>query len=303
MLKLGFIGAGTVGTALAVRLAEKGYKVTAVASRTFASAERLAVQVPGCQAVKTGQEVIEAADLIFITTPDDAIDQTASALKWHPGKWVVHCSGAHSTNVLAEAERQGALTGAFHPLQTFASVKYAIQNMPGSAFGIEGTEPLLSTLKEMATALGGTPQILRPEDKVLYHASAVIASNYLVTLVKVATDLWVDFGATREEAIKALMPLIRGTLNNIQNVGIPNCLTGPIARGDAGTIEKHLDALGRLAPDILPIYCELGLNTIPISLAKGRIDADQAAMLEELLSAAAKRNDVAVGGGSDADNA
>jgi predicted short-subunit dehydrogenase-like oxidoreductase (DUF2520 family) len=303
MLKLGFIGAGTVGTALAVRLAEKGYKVTAVASRTFASAERLAVQVPGCQAVKTGQEVVEAADLIFITTPDDVIAKTASALNWQPGKSVVHCSGAHSTGILSEARRQGALTGAFHPLQTFASVKYAIQNMPGSAFGIEGEEPLLATLKELAKALDGTPQVLRPEDKVLYHTSAVIASNYLVTLVKVATDLWVDFGATRGEAISALMPLIKGTLNNIQNVGIPNCLTGPIARGDAGTIQKHLDALGKLAPDILSIYCELGLNTISISLAKGRIDADQAAMLEELLTAALARKNVAVGGGSDADDA
>jgi predicted short-subunit dehydrogenase-like oxidoreductase (DUF2520 family) len=303
MLKLGFIGAGTVGTALALKLAEKDYVVAAVASRTFASAERLAVQVPRCEAVRTGQEVIEAADLVLITTPDDAIAATAAALKWRPGKSVVHCSGAHSTDILADARIQGALTGAFHPLQTFASVKYAIQNMPGSAFGIEGEEPLLTTLREMVNALGGTPQVLRPEDKVLYHAAAVIASNYLVTLIKVATDLWVRFGATREEAIRALMPLIKGTLNNIQNVGIPNCLTGPIARGDAGTVQKHLDALGALAPDILPIYSELGRNTIPISLAKGRIDADQAALLEELLLAALKQTGVTVGGGSDADDA
>jgi predicted short-subunit dehydrogenase-like oxidoreductase (DUF2520 family) len=99
------------------------------------------------------------------------------------------------------------------------------------------------------------------------------------------------------------MPLIKGTLVNIQNVGIPNCLTGPIARGDVGTIEKHLGALRELAPDILPIYRELGINTIPISLAKGRIDADQAAALEELLSAAAKQKDVAVGGSANAHNA
>jgi predicted short-subunit dehydrogenase-like oxidoreductase (DUF2520 family) len=297
MVKLGFIGAGTVGTALAVRLAEKGYPVVAVASRTFASAERLAAlvlavqvraQVPGCRAVKTGQGVADAAELVFITTPDDAIGNVASGIRWHPGKAVVHCSGAHSTDILSEAKAQGALTGAFHPLQTFASVKYAIQNMPGSTFGIEAEEPLLATLKELAFALDGTPQVLRPDDKVLYHVSAVIASNYLVTLVKLATDLWMDFGATREEAIKALMPLIRGTLNNIQNVGIPNCLTGPIARGDAGTIEKHFEAIKTSAPSIFPIYCELGLNTIPISLAKGKIDAGQAAVLEEILREALK---------------
>ncbi len=286
MLKLGFIGAGTVGTALAVRLAEKGYPVVAVASRTLASAERLAVQVPGCKAVKTSQEVADATELVFITTPDDAIAAAVAEVNWHKGQAVVHCSGAHSAAVLDEAKTKGASTGAFHPLQTFASVKYAIQNMPGSAFGIEGEEPLLTALKELATALGGTPQVLRPEDKVLYHASAVIASNYLVTLMKIATDLWVEFGASREDAVKALMPLVRGTLNNIQNVGIPNCLTGPIARGDTGTVEKHLEALKAAVPSMVPVYSELGMNTVPIALAKGRIDADQAAELEEKLKEA-----------------
>lgn len=295
MVKIGFIGAGTVGTALAVRLAEKGYLVVAVASRTLASTERLAVQVPGCRAFRTSQEVADSADLVFITTPDDAIGRVASGIRWQPGKSVVHCSGAHSTDILNAAQTLGAQTGAFHPLQTFASVKHAIQNLPGSTFGIEGEEPLLTILKEMAVALEGSPQVLRPQDKVLYHASAVIACNYLVTLVKVATDLWVDFGASREDAIEALIPLIKGTLNNIQNVGIPNCLTGPIARGDTGTIEKHISALQESAPSVLPIYCELGINTIPVSLAKGRIDADQAAELEGLLKEARKRVSVLEG--------
>ena len=283
MVKLGFIGAGTVGTALAVRLAEKGYPVVAVASRTLASAERLAVQVPGCKAVRTNQEVSDIADLVFITTPDDAIGRVASGIRWQPGKSVVHCSGAHSTDILEEAQTLGAQTGAFHPLQTFASVQQAIDNIPGSTFAVEAEEPLLSTLKDMATALDGTWIQLKASDKVLYHAAAVIACNYLVTLVKLATDLWQTFNVPTNQAAKALMPLLQGTLNNINNVGIPQCLTGPIARGDSGTIKKHLNALKKVAPSVLSTYRELGRQTIPVALAKGRINQQQADELQALL--------------------
>jgi len=118
---------------------------------------------------------------------------------------------------------------------------------------------------------------------VLYHAAAVMACNYFVTLVKLATDLWGTFGASPEQATRALMPLLRGTLNNIENVGLPNCLTGPIARGDIGTIRKHLAALKRAAPEVLSAYRELGLHTIPVGLAKGTLDGERAEELRELL--------------------
>ncbi len=283
MLKLGFIGAGTVGTALAVRLQSKGYPVVAVSSRSRGSADRLAGMVPGCRVMNNNQGVADSAELIFITTPDDTIATVAAGIKWHKRQSVVHCSGALSRDILVPAKKLGADTGSFHPLQTFASISQAIQNLPGSCFAIEAEEPLLTSLKEMAQALEGTFIKLKASDKVAYHAAAVFASNYFVTLIKLATDLWETFGVPREEATKALVPLLRGTLNNIETIGIPNCLTGPIARGDTGTIRKHLEELKVIAPDLLSTYRELGLKTIPVGLAKGKINKEQAQALDTIL--------------------
>jgi predicted short-subunit dehydrogenase-like oxidoreductase (DUF2520 family) len=280
---IGFVGAGTTGTALAVRLAQHGYQVIAVSSRSLTSAEKLAARISGCQVYTGAQEVADIAQLIFITTPDDIIPKVAAEIQWHKEQSVVHCSGAHSIDILEPAKQRGANTGCFHPLQTFASVDQAINNIPGSTFAIEADEPLSSMLKEMSTALEGEWVILKAGDKVLYHAAAVFACNYLVTLVKLATDLWQTFGVPPAQAIKALMPLLRGTLSNIENVGLPNCLTGPIARGDLGTISRHLESLEKQAPPLLNIYKELGRETIPISLGKGKIDLQRAEELKALL--------------------
>ena len=283
MLNIGFIGAGTTGTALASRLDQQGFTINAVNSRTPASAERLANRVEKCKVYATAQDVADNAQLVFITTPDDVISDIASKVQWHDKQYIVHCSGVHSVNIMESARRYGAQTGCFHPLQTFADIEQAFNNLPGSTFALEATEPLLTILKEMAISLTGDWVILKPGDKALYHTAAVFACNYLVTLVKLATDLWNDFGIPQEQAIKALLPLLRGTLQNIQNIGLPNCLTGPIARGDLGTISKHLSTLATENQNVLQSYKLLGLNTIPIALAKGKIDETRAKELETLL--------------------
>jgi predicted short-subunit dehydrogenase-like oxidoreductase (DUF2520 family) len=282
-VEIGFIGAGTTGTALAVRLSQKGYPVLAVSSRSLLSAQRLAELVAGCKAYESAQEVADVAELVFITTPDDTIARIADETQWRAGQSVVHCSGAHSIDILEPARQAGANVGSFHPLQTFAGVNQAIDNLPGSAFALEAEEPLLSTLKELASALGGNWAELKSGDKVLYHAAAVFVSNYLVTLVKLALDLWQGFGVPPKEATEALLPLLKGTVNNIENIGLPNCLTGPVARGDLGTISKHLGALGKRNASLLTAYKELGLQTIPIALAKGKVDEKRAEELETLL--------------------
>jgi len=285
MTRIGFIGAGTVGTALAVSLARCGYAVTGVASRALASAQRLGSRVAGCRALLTAQDVADLCDLVFITTPDEAIGPVAQRVRWRPGSSVVHCSGADSTDILEPARLAGAHVGCFHPLQTLVSLEYALDNLPGSTFALEGEEPLLGLLKQMALDLGGRWVVLRPEDKVLYHTAAVLACNYLVTLVKLSTDLWKTFGVGQKEAAEALLPLLRGTINNIARVGLPHCLTGPIARGDTLTVIKHLTALGQEAPQLLAVYRELALQTIPIALAKGRLDSQKAKELRQLLLA------------------
>jgi predicted short-subunit dehydrogenase-like oxidoreductase (DUF2520 family) len=283
MVKTGFIGAGMTSTALAVRLSQKGCPVVAVFSRTLSSAQKLAGLVSNCQVCHTAQELTDVAELVFITTPDDVIAQVCSEVQWHEGQSVVHCSGAHSVDILESAEKLGAAVGSFHPLQTFADVDQAIENLSGSTFALEAEEPLLSTLKELTSLLNGNWVKLGSGDKVLYHAAAVFACNYLVTLVKLALDLWLDFGVSSKEATRALLPLLRGTINNIDNIGLPNCLTGPVARGDLGTIERHLSALEVRNPSLLTTYKELGLRTIPIALAKGQVNEQKAKEMKVLL--------------------
>ena len=274
---------GTVGTALATRLSGKGYKVVAVSSRSQNSARNLAQVINGCRAFDNNQSVADTAELVFITTPDDAIASVTSQIRWHTEQSVVHCSGADSTATLEPAKKLDARVGAFHPLQTFASTKQAIENMPGSTFALEAEEPLLNMLKDMATALDGHWVELKAMDKVAYHAAAVIACNYMVTLVKLATDLWQSFDVPPHQAAQALLPLLRGTIHNIDTVGIPQCLTGPIARGDTGTIKKHLRALQKIAPTMVTAYRELGLQTIPIAVDKGKINEHQAEELQTIL--------------------
>ncbi len=282
MPKLGFIGAGTVATTLAVGLSQRGYPVVAISSRSLESAGKLAGLIRGCQAVTDAQDVADTAELVFITTPDDVIASVAARVKWRPKNSVVHCSGADSTELLEPAREAGAATGVFHPLQTFASLRQ--ENLPGATFALEAEGPLLSTLKEMATDLGGRWIEIRAEDKVVYHAAAVFACNYLVTLAKMATDLWQTFDIPPQQAVQALLPLMRGTISNISALGIPQCLTGPIARGDTGTIRKHLNALKRVAPELISTYQELGLKTVPIALAKGKINDEQSKELKAILS-------------------
>ncbi len=286
MLKVGFIGAGTVGTALAVLLSRKGYEFVGASRRSRTPSVSATKLVSNFHILDSNQEVADTADFVFITTPDAAIEPVASEVRWRSGQSVVHCSGADSVAILEPAKKMGAMVGGFHPLQTFAGVERAIENIPGSTFAIEAEEPLLSTLKDMATTLGGNWIELKADDKTAYHAAAVFACNYLVTLVKMATDLWQTFSIPPDQATRALLPLLRGTLHNIETIGVPQCLTGPIARGDTGTINKHLKVLQDKAPALLFPYKELGIQTIPIALSKGKIDGKQASELETIL----KRN-------------
>ena len=284
--KVGFIGAGKVGTAMATALFKGGYPVVAVANKNIDASEKLADLVPGCHVFKTTQEVANTADHVFITTPDDSISTIASELIWRSEQNVVHCSGAASIDILEPAKKFGAMVGSFHPCQAFASVDQAIKNLPGSTFAIEAQGPLLDILKDMASSIGCDWIELKPGNKALYHAAAVFASNYFVTLLKVATDLFQDFDVPTQQATKLLMPLIQGNIKNINSIGLPSCLTGPIARGDTSTIEKHISALKEKDPSILKLYAELGFKTIPIALEKGTLDEKVSETLQALLKEA-----------------
>jgi predicted short-subunit dehydrogenase-like oxidoreductase (DUF2520 family) len=280
---IGFIGAGVVGSGLARALTAAGYTVTAIHSRTAKHREALAEALPEAAPFSKASEAAAACDLVFLTVPDDAIALVADSIPWRKGRRVVHCDGARSIELLETARGAGAEVGVFHPLQSFASVEQALSNIPGSTFAIDASSPeLLETLRQMAVALRGNPLVIQG-DRAVYHASAVLACNYLVTLLDIASQLWRSLGLTKEEGLRALLPLVRGTVENLERIGLPGALTGPIARGDAGTIQRHLTALDAVAPEVLPVYKELARRTIPVALAKGRIDEHAAEALSEAL--------------------
>lgn len=277
---LGIVGAGIVGSALAVSLDRAGYRIARVASRRPASAVALADRLSGRPPVGTPQSVVEVADLVVLAIPDDRIVAVAEGLAWRPGQAVIHCSGVGTSCWLLAAERAGAGTGSLHPLQTFVGVDEAINLLPASTFAIEAGDELAPTLAALVEAIGARWIRLRPEDKPAYHLAAVLVSNYLVTLTKLSIDLWSDLGYSSAEARRALVPLMRGVLRSLEEVGPPECLTGPVARGDRGTIERHRQVLAERRPELLSLYGELGLQTVPIALAKGRIDGRQAEELK-----------------------
>jgi predicted short-subunit dehydrogenase-like oxidoreductase (DUF2520 family) len=271
-MNIGFVGAGAVGTTLALALSARGYRVVAIASRGGESARLLAARIPGCRALAGAQEVADACDLVFIATPDSAIAPVAASMRWRQGQMAVHLSGALGLEPLASAREAGAVTGSFHPLQTLAAVEApaeALAVLEGIAFAVEAEGPLLATLEGMAQASRGMPLRLSPEDRPLYHASAVMACGYLLALLSESASLWETMGFTREEALRALLPLARQTLANASRKGLDASVTGPIVRGDADTVRRHLDALAARAPHLLPLYSRLGLASLPIARARG----------------------------------
>jgi predicted short-subunit dehydrogenase-like oxidoreductase (DUF2520 family) len=155
--------------------------------------------------------------------------------------------------------------------------------VPGSVFAVEAEGWLRDELLEVVAALKGTPIELLPDEKALYHASAVLVSNYTVTLMKLATDLWLRFGWERPAAARALLPLLKGAVNNIEALGVPLALTGPVARCDVDTVERHLAALRQAAPEMLDAYREMALQTIPVALAKGGLSDSAAEALKKVL--------------------
>lgn len=258
----------------------------AVASRSAASRQRFVERVPGAQTCDDPQAVVDAADLVFLTTPDDALADLTASLHWRSGQTVAHCSGVLTVNVLAPARRAGALVAGFHPLQSFPTLEHGLARLRGCTIALEGDEAALAVLEPMAHAIGGVTIRLQSEHKVLYHIAAVFASNYLVALSSIAVDLWSEWGADRQGALQALSPLQQGTLENIAALGILEALTGPIARGDVGTVRLHLQALATTVPHLLPAYRALGLVTLPIAEAKGGLGEEQRGQMLALLAGA-----------------
>jgi len=271
------IGAGRVGSSVGFLLARAGYAVTAVAAQTAASRERALAFIG---AGTSTADVVKAsgADIVFITTPDRSIREVCEEIArgggFRPGSVVLHMSGAHSVELLAAAKEVGAFRAVVHPLQSVPSMDQGVRNLPGSSFRIEADPEALGTAHELVTALGGN-ELAMPgwtqdgHSLSLYHAGAVVVSNYLVALMDFGLKFYEALGASRNEALAAVLPLVKGTLANIETLGIPSALTGPIVRGDVETIQGHLDAMRARAPELLDLYRALAKQTIAVAKERG----------------------------------
>ena len=279
---LGFIGAGRVGTGLASGFARAGVNVVAVASRKIASAQKLAKRVRGARACMP-QEVADRADIVFLTVPDDAIEGLASTLSWRKGAACVHCSGAAELDVLKKAVADGALAGGFHPLHMFGEAGEPPGALAGCTIALAGPDALVERLRRLTRALHAKPLRLPEGGRALYHAAANFSGAFVIALIQETIALWGKLGVAEAAALAALLPLLRGTADNVERLGAAGGLGSAVARGDVGTIRRHLDALAREAPESLELYRILSLRTIPLALAKGTLEPQTAKEITALL--------------------
>ncbi len=282
-LRIAIVGLGRVGATLAVALHRAGYPVTAVFARDRARAALLAADVPAVVA-STVQEAVDAADLVLLTVSDDAIQVVCESVRWRDGQGVVHCSGARELEALAAARACGVRTGAFHPLQMFATPAAALETLPGCFVTVDADEPLAIELDEMARRLACRPMRLTGADRALYHASAYYVGPFLLALMREAAALWATFGRTERDALDALTPLLRGTVAAAIEGGLAQGMGGCVARGDAGTVARHLTALDAFSPEAAALYRQLARRTIPLALERGTLPAARASEIERLLT-------------------
>jgi len=274
-----------VGTAIGYLLKKAGYEIVAIADKS-AAALRRAQSYTGGKACRKPQEVLREADCILITTPDDIILSVCKDIARSPlikGKYIFHMSGAGGLDLLDPARKAGAAVASIHPLQSFSSIDNAIQNIPSSYFGITADAKAKTQAETIVLALGGKPIYISSQQKSLYHAAACVASNYLVSLLNVVESIYQSIGINENDAKKAYLPLIYGSLKNIELSGSVQALTGPIARGDSGTIQKHVDAINANLPQYASLYSSLGLVTVKLARKKGTLNLRQAKKISDIL--------------------
>ena len=281
--RIGFIGAGRVGGSLALAMSRAGYAVVAVSSRTLASRESFAARIEDCIAYPEFQDTVDACDMVFVSTSDDAISQVAETVNWREGQGVAHCSGAASLDVFEAAQAQGASPGALHPMQAFSSVENGVLSIPGITFGIEGDAEMREYLSAIAADIGGKPVFLEAKDKALYHVSGVMMGNLLTCLVGISAEIWEQFGYTRDDGVKALVPMVRAIAYNVETSGIPAAVAGPYPRGDLGTAVKHVEALQSDLPKLLPLYRELALASLHLAVEQG-LSSEQEGEFRKILA-------------------
>lgn len=283
-LRVGFVGAGKLAQTLAAAFLQAGVPVVAASSRNAANRDELARRCAGVHTTHEAQAVVDASSLVFLSVSDDAIAPVCETLRWRQGQAVVHGSGATEVSALDAARAAGALVGGFHPMQMFANPDVALAGLPGCTVGIEAEAPLRTTLERLAQAIGCLPFALPPGARPTYHASAYYVGPFLIALLQEGAKLWRGFGASEPQALQALLPLLRGTVAAVLDGGLAQGMGGCVARGDIGTIQRHLQALDAHESAAGALYRELALRNVPLGLQRGTLSAARAGEIEALLS-------------------
>ena len=283
---IGIVGAGAVGTALGVALSRAGWPIHAVASRDAGRRERFRGLVDVARAFAEPEPLLEEVELIILAVPDDAIAPVAGRLRLYGGQAMIHTSGALGADVLTPAMAAGTQVGAFHPLVAFADTERSVEALHGATVAIEGDDQLAAMLAEMAEAIGATPVRLAPGSKAAYHAAAVLAAGGFVALLDAIAELGRVAGLDEAGSLAVYGPLIEGTLGNARALGITAALTGPIVRGDVGTLRAHLGTLRAHAPGALDLYRAAAVREVDLAEARGALAPEAVAELRTSLATA-----------------
>jgi predicted short-subunit dehydrogenase-like oxidoreductase (DUF2520 family) len=267
-----------------VALQRAGWPVAAVASRDPGRRDRFRHLVDGVRAFAEPNALLDEVELIVLAVPDDAIAPLAASLRMYSGQAMVHTSGALGAEVLAPAMAAGTQIGAFHPLVAFADTERAVAALHGATVAIEGDDELAALLATMAEAIGAQPVRLAAGSKSAYHAAAVLAAGGFVALLDAIAELGRVAGLDEAGSLAIYGPLIEQTLGNARALGIQAALTGPITRGDRGTLEAHLSTLRAHAPGVLDLYRAAAEREIQLAEERGALSPEAAEVLRTSLA-------------------
>lgn len=285
MTRVAVIGPGRVGTTLALALPAPAYRVVAVAGRGRPALETFAARLPGAL-VDSPEAAARRADLVLVCVPDDALAGVVRAVARADGvrqgsRWV-HVSGGAGTEVLRPARLAGAAVAACHPAHTFPEPDAALTGLPGTAWAVTAAPPDLPWARRLVTDLGGRPVAVDERARALYHAGLALGSNATAAVVTLARELLLGAGIAQPEAF--LSPLAEASVRGAAARGAA-ALTGPVRRGDAGTVARHLVELAQVMPEALEPY--LALSRLALRHARlAGLDPQAARAVADTLAAA-----------------
>jgi predicted short-subunit dehydrogenase-like oxidoreductase (DUF2520 family) len=290
-MRVAIIGGGRVGSVLGRVLVDNGHSVSCVVSRTHRSARR-AARFLRCKISSTSVEAVpRKTDIVFIATPHAVVERVAkdlSRLTTLDFKHVsfCHASGMLSARALDPLRRRGARVFSFHPVQTFPrnfTPRQIIPTARGIYYGVDGNRSALIVARRFARALDGKIVEIPPAMRAFYHAACVVASNHLTAMLSIVELMYRRLRAKDPHVFPLFKPIIMATLRNIEKTSPEEALSGPVARGGVETVAKHFAALQEYAPEIVPYFRQLSLETVTLASRKGSITRGQAQALRELI--------------------